>query len=184
MTYFNPTVPTIPNPVNADTYINLLQTALSGISWIEYSFGRTTRHSEKGKIYPKTYQTSKEYQIVMPNDNLGKGYSFIEVDSAEPEFNLDQQSIWEYGISVICYANYNKIDSTKDYPFVEELLQDVMVVFIDETILCEIIPNKIFFEVEEIFRDYTLDIINSQYLIFPWGGFRIDATMKFIGDCP
>ncbi len=189
MTYRNPLTPTIISPVNADVYINNLQLAFAGLSWVEYSFGRTTRHTEdiKGvlKTYPKAYQSGITYQNVMPNNNLGKGYSFIEVPRADMDFNKGHQNTWEYDISMVFYFNYKKVDSTKGYPFGEELLQDVMVILqTDVSLKCEVIPNNVTFVVEEIFEGYSLDIIQTQYLMYPWGGFKIDATMKFIGDCP
>lgn len=198
MSYKNPSIPVIAIPIGLDAVIQSLQQDLATLTWLDKSFGRAWEFKEKGadgKIIkvPKAYMGKGEYHNVLPNDNL-KAQSFISVRGNE-RWDLDYTRASDNGLerdlSCIFWFNLKKIDPTKDYIFTELLKKDVEKV-IKANKYVKLISNYYDERVEDVFDGYvdgsqggaySIDDHKTQYLMYPYSGFRFDFTVAYWEVC-
>jgi hypothetical protein len=191
MAYQLPTVPIPPSPVFLDKAIAEIQTALGGISWLSYAFGRSYIKVEMASgtetRVPMVYKGSSEYLPVQFNDNL-QAQSFFEVGDEELEGDYDQYILNYYKIptSLIVWANLKKIDSVKGdlYYFAEELKRDVRVALRDAILLySQVTITRIEEDIDRIFENYTFTQIEKQYFSYPYVAFRINFDLVISEEC-
>lgn len=192
MSYNNPTIPTA-GVTGFDAAIGSIQTGLSALSWLTKSFGRAWVFKEKDlegrvKKVPKVFEGQTdgkqgEYMNVLPNDFL-QAYSFIKADGPEEwsEFNRFEGSMKSRKVSVIFWVNLKSINVAKNYIFIDELKDAV------EDIL-KINPNVLSMDAyfderaEDVFDGYTIDDVESQYLMYPFSGMRFQLTLSYPEVC-
>ncbi len=184
MSYANPIEKTITDPVLLDLEIQNIQTVLGTLSWLEKSFGRAfkaTRLKAGRKVnYPAIFQEwKKDYYDAFPNDNI-TSYSFIYPDPSEvTEYGNKGIHQIERNISIILFFNLVKIDAnTLQYRFTEKLKEDVIIK------LATLKPNKLLInritdDVEEVFNDFTVDEIKSEYLQDKYGALKFECTIFY-----
>jgi len=188
MSYKTPNIPLIPNPIGLDYAIQQIQIKLGGISWLDYSFGKSIRiehEPDSKKYFPAVYDGSSEYFSVEFNDNLQAQSFFIAGDGKMIDFEENQYNTWKYDLDLVVWWNYKKIDPIKDFLFIEELKRDVV------SVLSRGIPGiDITYEVEgvtedfyKIFKEYSFTEAQRQYIMHPFGAFRISGTVKFDEQC-
>ena len=182
MSYKNPIAHVITDPVLLDKAIKDIQTALSSLSWLEKSFGRAFKAfrlvDERKVSYPAIFQAwKKDYYNAFPNDNI-KSYSFIFADPGEiTEYNHRQQNI-ERDISIILFFDLERIDNTFQYRFVEKLKEDVLIA-LSTLRRGSLEVNNITDEVEEVFNDFTISEIKSEFLKQRYGALKFDCTISY-----
>jgi len=191
MSYKNPTVPLITNPVNLDAAIQDVQVKLAnGLSWLDASFGRAYTGSRKVEnkdvFYPEVYQGKKEYLDVSPNDNLIAQSFFDLKDPQEFErMGLYQDGQFTSNISIIFWMNLDRVKKAGTYTyshrFTEELKAQILNVL---KLHCpNFILNKIYEEADEVYRGYTMDHVKQQTLKHPFAGFRFEGQLIFNEQC-
>lgn len=199
MSYQNPDILLITSPIGLDAVIQSIQQELSaGLSWLEKSFGRAWEFkeidsaTEKIIKVPKCYTGTGEYINVLPNDFL-KAQSFISARNEEtwPAYTRASGNSKQRELSIIFWFNLKEIDPTKDYIFTEELKKQVEKILKANAYVASI--NKYFDErVEDVFDGYisqaeagrySVDDTKTQYLMYPYSGFRFDVTVAFTEVC-
>jgi hypothetical protein len=176
-----------PNPVNLDRQILILQNAFSPLEWLEYAFGRAWkayRASRKNEIcYPNIYRGNGEYREVMPDDKLKSYCFFVPADGMKPYSYIaiprTSKNSYSELLNIVFYYNFNKIDSSRKYPFTDNLMQDVLEIL--RSVNNFKIEN-IYYDVKNVFEGYSFDAVSTQYLAYPFGGFRISGTLTFDED--
>jgi len=198
MTYQNPNIPIIPNPIGFDAAVADLQTAVATVSYIEKSFGRAFIHREMraGKMItlPKVYQGSGEYYNPLPNGEL-KASTFILAIGEEhcEDYQQYEQNIFTRKVALIFWGNLQLIDPDKDYIFLEEVKSDIMIA-IKESKSFKSYDAYIDERYSEVFREFAsyltntardtdTDEINTQYLMYPYAGFRMSLTLTYDQPC-
>lgn len=207
-TIINPRVVVPPQPVNLDAFIYQAQLLLAdGLPWLERAFGRSWKQYQKrtgmgkteglgrGYAYPGVYAGKREYFNCFPNDTL-KSYCFFSPrDTAEPatasdssggRYEIGIKNEWRQPVDLIFWFNSAKVRPGVDYPATENLLADVRRVLRGISFFT---PNGVYYQPENIFEGYSLDYVQEQYLMQPFGGFRIAGVMQFLEvdspeDCP
>lgn len=170
-----------------NTIIENIRQSLEQLTWLEKSYGRAFNHAEtrdkKVIKLPKCFD-GFDYVNVLPNDKL-KAQSFIACKGPEKtdEFNRDSNNIKSRDLSLIVWVNLKKIDGTRREIFTHELKQDVEAILATFPEVEKV--NQIFDEkVEDIFQGYNIVDIDTQYLMYPYQGFRIDFSVKwFENNC-
>jgi hypothetical protein len=199
MSYQNPDILLIASPIGLDKVIQNIQQALdTGLPWLDKSFGRAWEFkevdpaTEKIIKVPKCYSGNGEYVNVLPNDFL-KSQSFISVRNEEtwPAYTRATDNSKSRELSVIFWFNLNQIDPSKDYIFTEVLKKDVEKILKVNPYVGAI--NKYFDErVEDVFDGYisqsesgrySVDDTKTQYLMYPYSGFRFDVTVAYTEEC-
>jgi hypothetical protein len=198
MSYQNPTILLIESPVGLEKAIQSVQLDLAnGLTWLDKSFGRAWEFKEvtsEGKTIrvPKAYDGKGEYIPVLCNDFLS-GSSFITVRNEEtwPSYSRATGNSKSRTLSAIFWVNLKEIDPTKDYIFTELLKKDVEKILKANAYVASI--DKYFDErVEDVFDGYisqaesgrySVDDTKTQYLMYPYAGFRFDFTVAYMEDC-
>ena len=199
----NPDITLLANPVGVDRVIQTLQVELSSLSWLEKSFGRSFVQMEKNPqqdriisndniFFPAVYQgvdsnnVVKDFENLLVNDNLDS-YCFFRTNGAEePEdYTSHVRNRFTIEISLIFWFNLYRVDSTKKYPFQEELNQEIQEKIRD----CVFTANdrvevlRIHHNPREIFSEYSIDIVEEQNLVYPNWGYRYDMRAYYNGAC-
>jgi len=190
MTYKAPEIISISNPVLLDKAISVMQTKFANLAWLEKIFGRAWRGIEdrEGKPYrfPQTYSGDNEYYNLFPNDYL-KAYCYFfpedprEIEDIEPGYG--NYGNFSTRMSIVVYFNLAKVDSSKTYRFNEELLQAIMNQIRTLNGYVHFLPERVYEEADSIFEGFDHKEIETQFLEHPWGGFRIEGTLKYIEEC-
>jgi len=193
ISFKNPTVPLIANPVNIDTPIQEMQQSLAAnLPWLQKSFGRSwesIRKDAEGKLwtYPEVWQgAGTDLLNCMPNDNL-KSQSFFRVE--EPIVTTDYEfmrfSRMQATVSIIFWFNLKVIDPDLDYRFIELLKGHAQQVITNTSCSDSTWTiGKIWEGANNVFKGYTIDQFKNQELVHPWGGFRFECTLNFLENCP
>jgi hypothetical protein len=187
----NPSVISVPNPIDMDLAIETLQEKLAdGLPWLEKVFGRAReipRKSADGKTierHPMVYQSGGEYYPPLPNDAL-KSYSFFMAgqprmfDESKP---FDPIKFINSPIALIVWGNLKRIDPSVDYIFTERLINQTVSI-LNRNAKIELV--RLFDEnSREVFRGLTLNETHQGLLMYPYFAFRIEMNLKFQMTCP
>ncbi len=192
-----PRIPTF-NLKGIEGKIQTLQIALGNqLSWLQYSFGVVLPHqkeTEGGLVtYPGTFVDNVADVIdLRPSDNYS-AYSFWEyTDPAEfpihdgTEYSMTKYPMRVYNVSLIVWADADRIDSGNRNETKSEMRQDLINFF--ETGL---IGMPLVFNISEIFDRFAnqifvgYDLDNTENIIkWPFVGFRINGVLSFNRECP
>lgn len=180
MSYKTPTEHTITNGIYLDAKIAEIQSALSGLSWLSYSFGRAFRHSKDGQsFYPAVYQGgTADYLNCFPNDHINS-FSFVYVRQPQT-INAVDNGVYHYEaeLGIVFYFQLDKLSTTHDYRFTELLKYDVMTKLDD---IEGLTVTAVIDEIEEAYSDFSS--VDAQFLDDDNGGMRFDCTVKYSQNC-
>lgn len=201
--FINPTAPTIASPVGVDSVIQALQVEYDDkLTWLEKSFGRAyiamrkTDNQDDASLltrqdilFPSLWQGEGLDPINgLANDNLN-AYSFFLKTGEETPINYNQRlkNRWTCDISNMFWFNLERIDPNKTYPFTEELINEVKSVIANTLFTglkysgVEVLSVKD--KPQDIFNEFTIDLAETQHLMYPHAGFRIELRAYFNEDC-
>lgn len=198
MSYQFPIIKPDTDPVGIEIPIESIREELKDLPWLQYSFGRAFEFSEKnnatGRVVkvPKVYDGDGEYLNVLPNDHW-KAYSFIMCDGAEEWTEYNPHALShpkQRKLNIIFWFNLKEI-SLKDKIQTERLKKEVEAILKHNPYISSI-DSFIDEKVEDVFKNYvssgagsinTVDDDNSQYLMYPYSGFRFDVTAVYYDNC-
>lgn len=174
-----------------DQVIEDLRSAFEAqLTWLDKAFGRAWLLPERlsDEItyqYPQVYIGHEEYFNVMPNDSyisycwmIGKGPSFSVEDDLQP---FTRQNFLQKRLDIHFFLDLQKIDSSKDYIYTEELVQEVLNVVFQSR---GVVVQEVYFEtLEDVYEDYTLKEIDRDLLMYPYAGIRIVTSASYKVDC-
>ena len=177
MSYSNPDIVLIDNPVGLDKVIQSIQTDLNNLAWLQKSFGRAWEMSDEGKTVPKVYAGDGEYMNVLPNDFL-KSQSFIATKGEEiwTDYTKSSANNKERKLKIIFWFNIKEVIEG-DHINTEKLKHEVEAVLK----ICpyiKSIDSYVDEQAEDVFEGYDLSE-GSQYLMHPYSGMRFDITVGY-----
>lgn len=184
-------VPIIDNPELLDSIIANIQKGLAeNIGWLDYVFGRAERlvkfDANNRKIYtPNVYVGGNEYMEISPSSDIGN-FCFFWVDDPQ---NVSWEAKINVGIktnfSLIFWFNFNRIYNSADQRNKEELKKQILDVLNGGFWLKKgrITVNRIYELSENIFRGFSLDETENQFLMQPYGGFRFEGMLEVSESC-
>lgn len=184
-------VPIIDNPELLDSIISNIQKGLAeNIGWLDYVFGRAERlvkfDTNNREIYtPNVYVGGNEYMEISPSSDIGN-FCFFWVDDPQ---NVSWEAKINVGIktnfSLIFWFNFNRIYNSADQRNKEELKKQILDVLNGGFWLKKgrITVNRIYELSENIFRGFSLDETENQFLMQPYGGFRFEGMLEVSESC-
>lgn len=182
-------IPVISNPELIDRVIADIQKGLAdNIGWLNYAFGRAQRlvKAINGKSYftPNVYAGGNEYLEVSPDANIGN-FCFFQID--DPQYMDWQPKIRgaiRCGYSLIFWHDLRTIPGT-DGRNTEIVKAEVLKVLNGGFWLKSgrVNVTRIFEQAENIYRGYSLDEVDNQYLMHPYAGFRITGELYINESC-
>lgn len=183
-------VPTITNPVLFDRVIVDIQKGLAdNLGWLNRSFGRAERLVKmiNGKRYytPNVYAGGNEYLPVSPDSKLGNFSFFVVDDPQNVEWEPGIQSEWITPFSIVFWFDMRTITNDANNRNTEAVKAEILRVLNGGFWLRSgrIKINRVYEKAENIYRGFTLDEIDNQFLMHPFAGFRFEGEMKIEQPC-
>ena len=187
----NTRAPIIKAPELLDVVINNIQTGLTdNLGWLDKAFGRAERLVKYGanqkKIYtPNIYIGGNEYQEVTPDAGIGN-FSFFWIDDPQTVDWTPKQSIGlKSPFSLIVWFDYRTVFNDPNTRNKERIKRDILDVLNSGFWLKDgrIEINRIYELAENIYRWFSLDEVDNQFLMAPYGGFRFEGIMEVTETC-
>lgn len=185
----------IDDPFGIDITVKSLQILYEEFSWLEKSFARAIIRSEKRKnqagtefnyIFPGMFSRVGDdvydYLNMMELDNYDAYSFFLALDTEDSIDYEELQNQYRRRLDNIVWLNLEKVDSTKGYDYLEEIKQDVRNK-VKENRFGTIEIVSIEDEPEAIFREFSLETTDTQFLYYPYRGFRIIMNVTYDEPC-
>lgn len=162
--------------------IDSILDALCSVPFIDYVYGRARANERirngKKYRYPGFYIGNGEYEDMLPLDSRGNGYAFIMLDDPIESINYVsfETNKYKVGYSLIVWykegtSEMMDIDLCKDYVLgCLKLCPNVTV-------------DKIYEKYSNVFSGFSCDEIDTQYLMWPWNGFKITGEITYNEPC-
>ena len=189
--------PVIRNAVMLDRVIGEIQEGLiANLDWLDVAFGRAqrlTKMMEDRKIItPNVFcggwngRGDYDYIEVSPDSKIGN-FSFFDVE--------DPQTItpgpWAREIKVpfglVFWFDLTRVYNEENNRNIEQLKAQALRVlngragwYLDKG---RITINRIYDRAENIYRGYNISEIDNQFLMHPFGGFRLEGVLEFEEVC-
>jgi hypothetical protein len=193
----NVNAPVITDAVMLDKVIGDIQEGLvSNLSWLDAAFGRSQRliREINGKkvITPNVYcggwknHGENDYIEVSPDSKIGN-FSFFEVE--DPQTITHGPWIREFKVpfGLIVWFDLRLVYGSLTNRNTEKLKAEVLKVLNgrDGWHLTQgrIVVEKIYERAENIYKGYSLNEIDNQFLMHPYGGFRIEGYLEYEELC-
>jgi len=183
--------PKFDNPVLVDAVIQDIQTAFEVdlVAWLQYVYpkakiGVGKNADESVATYPQVYKNdgSGKYLDIRPRSET-RSFIFFEVnDPSEISLtgDVDENT---YDLSLVCWFNLKSIDPSRTEDFTMELVNDVLKSLDGIVALSDkITVGSVEINPENAFDKYTLPQADTQYLLFPYGGFKINFDVLTFDD--
>lgn len=187
----NINAPIVQNPELLDRIIGNIQSGLiDNIGWLNKAFGRAERlvkyNANNKKIYtPNVYAGRNEYIEVSPDANIGN-FSFFWVEDPQ---TIDWTPKMYIGIktsfALIFWFDYRTIYNNPNERNKEALKKQILDVLNGGFWLKSgrITLNRIYELAENIYKEFSLDEINNQFLMHPYGGLRFEGILEITETC-
>lgn len=159
------------------------------VAWLDHIFGRSERLIKviDGRRYftPNWYLDDGEYLLLTPDQGFGC-YAFFVLD--EP-----QNVQWEVGLrttlsapfSLIVWADMRQLDNGRDSRDTEAAKQELLQTLNGRIWMRDggMTINRIYEHAENVFRGFTLDEVDNQFLMSPFAGWRFEGELSIKNDC-
>lgn len=182
-------VPIRENPRLFDKAISYIQQGLAdNISWLDYVFGRTERlvKSINGKrVYtPNIYVGKNEYEQIEPDSNIGNFCFFVLDEPQKVGYVVGETSEIKVPFSIIVWVDMRTINSNDDRD-TESVKRQLLRCLNGEIWMRQgaFTINKIWERAENIFKGFSLDEIDNQFLMHPYCGWRFEGELIIRDDC-
>lgn len=179
------------NPELLDKIIGNIQTGLAeNLGWLDVAFGRAERLVKKDpygkKIYtPNVYAGGNDYIDVTPDSNIGN-FCFFWVDDPQDLDVLRNVSVTiRTEFAIIFWLDYRKVFNDKNTRNKEIIKKQILDVLNGGFWLKNgrFGINKVYELAENIYKGFTLDEIDNQFLTHPYGGFRFEGELEITESC-
>jgi len=158
--------------------------------WLTHAFGNVQslirENDQKQKVkYPAIFTGIKDkYHPMFPDHRLGN-FSYWEIDS---DYDIEEmegeEPIITTDFGLIFWMDLNKVLATEELRNLEAVKEQVIKFFRDfgsqeVSLTIESITEK----ADKIYEGYTHDEIESQFLMNPFAGFRVNGTIEYQSMC-
>lgn len=182
--------PKFGRPVMLDKAIGALQDALAdGIGWLDYSFGRAqrliTERDGMAYYYPAVYVGDNEYVNVFPGQELGNRTFFVVDDPHTIEGSGRRYGTITSPFALVLWCDLERVFPATKERNTEEIKRKILNV-LRMAILpsgCSYTVTKIYERAENIFKEFSIKEIETQFLMQPYAGLRIEGEIKYMEEC-
>lgn len=191
----NDKAPKFPNPKLVDRTIGDIQDGLiENLPWLNKAFGKASRLvkliNNKKHYTPNVYvggHTNNGYIGVSPDSKIGN-FCFFYLE--DPQY-LDSEIIQgttgniETNFSLIFWFDLRTIFNEPDNRNTEEVKEQILKLLNGGLWIKSgsIKINSIYENAENIYRGFSIDEVDNQYLMHPYGGFRFSGKMRVFENC-
>jgi hypothetical protein len=158
------------------------------------------RTSKDKKVFPALFQSVTKDPVNLLANDMWPGYGFWDADDPtkyepmqpEGEASKNRYSIIKRNVSLVVYGNMDKLIHTKgtvnlDYRYFKQSIQDEIIGILSRQMklmngtfnIQSVYQNKI----EDVFKGYTLNESDGQYLQYPMFAFRFEGELTVKEQC-
>lgn len=180
-------IPAVPKPVTPvlfDIVIVELQDILKAkLSWLNYSFGRCQRLVKKKDkaqyFYPGVHIKNAEYISVFPDTEYGNFSYWVIEDPQTIVSDGPQLHQMKTKFSVVFWMNLDKIFLGTTERNTEAIKYQIINLLVKDTFLKtgRITVTNVFEQAENIYKGYSIKELESQFLMHPYYGLRLEGEM-------
>lgn len=182
-------VPIKSEPKLFDNVIAEIQQGLANnLMWLNFSFGKAERLVKQinGRKYytPNVYLGKNEYVLIAPDSGLGNFSFFVLDEPQDVEWAIGDRTHLSTPFSLIVWFDIRTIEQN-DERNTESVKQKILQLLNGGLFLRNgrITINRIYEKAENIFKGFSLDEIDNQFLMQPFAGFRFEGEMSVATDC-
>lgn len=176
------------NPVLFERLFAEIQDGLaSNIGWLNHIFGKAERLVKEinGRKYytPNIYIDGNDYELIAPDSRLLGNYSFFVLEEPQDvDYYRGEPNNITAPFSLIVWFDIRTINDDRN---IEQAKQDLLRALNGGIYVTSgrYRITRIYERAENIFKDYTLDEIDNQYLMHPFCGFRFYGEVEVDDDC-
>ena len=177
-------------PELLDMAISYIQEGLKkNLPWLDEAFGRAERIVKQingKKVYlPVCYKSMNDYMELIPDSGIGN-FCFFYVDDPQ---EVDWQKNVSIGIqatfSLIVWLDYRKVFNSTNIRNKEEVKKQILDVLNKDVWMRRGRFNieRIFEKAENIYDGFSLNEVDNQFLMHPYGGFRFEGQLNIQETC-
>jgi len=173
--------PIYDSPKLIDLALLDIQTNLLTLSWLTNAYGRSKKLVSGKVIYPAVYKGSGEYKSLFPDKN--SSYSFFTIDDPQDyDWRPNVKGLLTVKLSLIFWFDISKIEALDERN--TEYLKDEILTLLNKGYKHGSLElTKVYEDADNIFKGYSIKEINSQYMMYPYAGFRFEGTLKVKQSC-
>lgn len=184
-----PKTPIVENPQLFDLAFSYIQIGLSeGLGWLDHAFGKAERLVNKieNKKYfsPNVYIGSNQYLGLAPDSKIGN-FSFFWVEDPQlMDWVKNGQGSLTAPFSLIFWFDIRTIENN-DNRNKESIKASILRVLNNDVFMKSgsFKINRIHELAENIYKGFTLDEIDNQFLMHPFCGFRFEGIITIDEPC-
>ena len=182
--------------VGLDRVLGEIQQGLIGnLPWLDAAFGRAqrlVRNTPSGRrittpnVYAGTKGKVNDYIEVSPDAEIGN-FSFFAIEDPQDILPGVGQREFRIPFGLIVWFDCRRAFNSATNRNIEALKLDVLRVLSGRTGFAlaqgHIEVTRIYEQAMNIYRGFSLDEVDNQFLMHPYGGFRIEGYLYFLEEC-
>lgn len=178
------TVPVLTNPKLLDVVLARIDAVLlSKLLWLDHAFGKasTLKREQNGRevSFPAVYVGKKEYLNLFPDGHIGN-YSFFSIEDGQDVKPQGGRNEFECRFSFIVWFDYRKVYGLNWQNYsIENVKAEVLEALRGTITGAQLRISSVYEQAGNIYQGYTDKEIDNQFLMRPYGGLRIDGTLKY-----
>ena len=183
-----PNTPSITDPKLLDLAFAPIQTKLeSGLSWLDKAFGKCQRLERllngKTTIKPSIYvggNDDRQYLDLFPDSSIGN-FCFFDVDDLkEHAWQRNQGGPVMAKVGIVFWFDFRDVYPTDHVNKSVENVIDEILQILKTT---RLVVKSHVEQSANIYPRYTIAEIDNQFLMRPFGGFRINCELQINESC-
>lgn len=186
--------PVILNPVLADAVIAYIQEGLKeNLPWLDVAFGRAERivkHINGRNLYlPAIYtgndKNFNEYIELSPDANIGNFSFFWMLEPQRLTWRPKIQGTFRDPFALIFWVDLRKVHSSRANRNIMSLEAEILRVLNGgfKIPIGSLSIDRIYHLAENIYREFTLNEVDNQFLMHPYTGFRFEGELIYDEPC-
>lgn len=171
------------DPVLLDKLIGEVQDDLAlNLTWLTHAFGKSqklvTKKDRKTYTYPGIFIQGTKYIDALPSSEYGNFCFFIVSDPQKADFQKNRFNTLKADVSVVFWFDLSKVSTSTDRR-IEAVKAEIIEVL---TRKLRLKSGRFSFvdileDAKEIYREYSIDEIDTQFLMQPYCGLRFKGEM-------
>ncbi len=185
--------PVLPGAIMTDRVIGEIQRALAeGLPWLDACYGRAQRlvRNIEGRriVYPAVYTgEGNEYLNVEPDGEKGNFGFFIVDDPEVIDWTPGQYNRVTAPFSLVIWYDCRRVFGDGDTRNTELLKSQVLGILNGRggwhLTQGRVTIGRVYEQAQNIYRGFSLDEVDNQFLMHPYGGFRFEGELDFYEPC-
>ena len=158
------------------------------LGWLDNAFGRAERlvkfDERRRRIYtPCWYTHGDQYEELTPTDTLGNFSFFWADDPQQVEWEHRQQVTLRVRFAWIVWLDFRTVYNGSNRNR-EQAKSDILAAFNGMTLSQGSFSiTRVYELAENIYTGFSLDETDNQFLMSPYGGFRLEGELTIHANC-